>query len=152
MARLEAKLGNSSRAAELNAEALAYLVERQRENSDDVSVGILAPLALVRAARGEKSDALATMEQATRLLERVRDAPRAARLRQSKAEMLATLGEQDAAVAELRALHEAGWGFGYKLRLAIEWEPLRGHAKFQQLMKEAEARADAQPRLGSAGR
>ncbi|MSU24218.1 MAG: hypothetical protein EXS32_10400 [Opitutus sp.] len=50
------------------------------------------------------------------------------------------------ASAELRALHDMGWGFGYLLRREFEWEPLRGDAKFQQLMKEAEARADAQPR------
>jgi len=39
-----------------------------------------------------------------------------------------------------------GYGFGYLLRLQLESEPLRGDGKFQQLMKEAEARADAQPR------
>ena len=49
-------------------------------------------------------------------------------------------------IAELRAVHEQGYGFGYLLRLQLEWEPLRGDAQFQQLMKEAEARADAQPR------
>ncbi|MEO5961639.1 MAG: hypothetical protein ABIZ49_02180 [Opitutaceae bacterium] len=43
-------------------------------------------------------------------------------------------------------MHEQGYGFGYLLRLELEWEPLRGDAKFQQLMKESEARADAQPR------
>ena len=60
--------------------------------------------------------------------------------------MLATLGDTDAAIAELRELHTMGWGFGYALRVEVEWEPLRGNAKFQQLMTDAEARADAQPR------
>ena len=50
----------------------------------------------------------------------------------------------------VKAGHETTYqsmdGFGYTLRLGREWEPLRGDAKFQQLMKEAEARADAQPR------
>ena len=77
---------------------------------------------------------------------RTRDSVLIARERQAEAEMLALLGETDAAIAELRALHEMGWAFGYRLSLELEWEPLRGDVKFQQLMKEAEARADAQPR------
>jgi hypothetical protein len=60
--------------------------------------------------------------------------------------MLGILGDVPAAVAELQAVHDQGYGFGYTLRLHPRWEPLRGNAKFQQLMKEAEARADAQPR------
>jgi hypothetical protein len=81
-----------------------------------------------------------------RLAAQMQDASEIASMRGRKAEVLAILGDTGAATAELRAMHEAGYGFGYELRLALEWEPLRGDPKFQQLMKEAEARADAQPR------
>ena len=81
-----------------------------------------------------------------RLATRTQDARQRVFPRQMPAVVLASLGETDAAIAELRALHEKGWAFGYRLRVGLEWEPLRGDAKFQQLMKEAEARADAVPR------
>ena len=66
--------------------------------------------------------------------------------KEMQAAVWAALGQIDDAVKELRAVHETGWAFGYNLRLYPEWEPLRGDEKFQQLMKEAEARADAQPK------
>jgi hypothetical protein len=53
---------------------------------------------------------------------------------------------RSSAIAELRAIHATGFAFGYLLRLELEREPLRGESKFQQLMKEGEAHADAQPR------
>ena len=39
-----------------------------------------------------------------------------------------------------------GVGFGYSLRTNEELEPLRKDPRFQKLMAEAEARANAQPR------
>jgi hypothetical protein len=75
-----------------------------------------------------------------------KDAGQLARIRRENSDAFTLLGEFDAAIAELRALHEMGWGFGYTLRHAWQWEPLRSQSKFQQLMKEAEIRADAQPR------
>jgi hypothetical protein len=60
--------------------------------------------------------------------------------------VLALLGDNEAAIAELQAVHGMGYGFGYTLRLEPAWARLRGEPKFQQLMKAAEARADAQPR------
>ena len=81
-----------------------------------------------------------------RSVARTGDAAEIVGARRTKAKVLALLGETDPAIAELRASHDMGWAFGYRLRLEVEWEPLRGDAKFQQLMKEAEARADAQPR------
>ena len=59
---------------------------------------------------------------------------------------LVAVGETAAAIDELRTLHDMGRSFGYRLRLDPEWERLRNEPKFQQLMKEAEARADAAPR------
>jgi hypothetical protein len=60
--------------------------------------------------------------------------------------MLGILGDVNDAVAELQAVHAQGYGFGYSLRRFPRWDPLRGDPKFQQLMKDAEGRADAQPR------
>ena len=139
--QLEARRGNRARAAELYAGALAAALQITKDYDlyhED--------LAVIRALRGERSEALAAMDEAMQKAARSHDAGAIASVRGAKAEMLAVLGETDAAIAELRALHEMGWAFGYRLRLGLEWEPLRGDAKFQQLMKEAEARADAQPR------
>ena len=66
--------------------------------------------------------------------------------RRMKAFVLATPGEKEAAIAEVHAIQAMGDAFAYLLRRELEREPLRGEAKVQQLMKEAEARADAQPR------
>jgi hypothetical protein len=105
---------------------------------------------LVKARMGQQADALVAFENA----KRSRAEPASALIRafslQSKAELLAVLGRIDEAVAALRTVHDMGYGFGYTLRLDLEWELLRGDAKFQQLMKDAEARADAQPRARGA--
>ncbi len=61
----------------------------------------------------------------------------------STAEVLTKFGRNEEAVAELRSLHERGVGFGHLLRLEPKWDPLRADPKFQQLMREAEARANA---------
>ena len=98
------------------------------------------------ALRGERTEALAAAEDALRIAVRMHSATEIVSARRRKAEALAIFGETAAAVAELRAVHEMGYGFGYRLRTELEWEPLRGDPKFQRLMKEAEARADAQPR------
>jgi hypothetical protein len=104
----------------------------------------------VHAGRGEKREALDAIDEAMQRATHDRDADATSFIRRAKAEALSMFGATDAAIAELRALHEMGVGFGHTLRLDTEWEPLRSDAKFQQLMKEAEARADAQPRTGRA--
>ena len=142
--QLEARRGNRARATELYAEALAAALQFSKDYPDIFQTN--QDLAVIRALRGERSEALTAMDEAMRKVARTRDAAPIASVRHVKAVMLAILGETDAAIAELRALHEMGLAFGYRLRLDLEWESLRGDAKFQQLMKEAEARADAQPR------
>lgn len=143
-ARLETRQGNAARAAELHAEALAatrQFISDFPELADGPTY-----LAVLHADHGEKPAALAALEKAMQLSMATRDVPQIVQTRRMKAFVLATLGEKDAAIAELRAIHAMGFAFGYLLRRELEWEPLRGDAKFQQLMKEAEARADAQPR------
>jgi len=144
LAQLEARLGHQARAAQLLDEVLADARRFTREFPDEFR--LLNYLSLVHAVRGEKAEALVASNEAARVGARLNMFGASLRARIAKGEMRALLGETDAAVAELRALHDAGWGLGYRLRREIEWEPLRGDAKFQQLMKEAEARADAQPR------
>jgi tetratricopeptide (TPR) repeat protein len=143
-AQLETRQGHSARAAERFTEAAAAL-QKFTLDFPDQNAGLVG-LAVAHALHGEKAEARATIDAAMRIVTATRDAAEISRTRQRKAEVLGLLGEVDAAVAELRALHEMGYGFGYRLRRELEWEPLRGDPKFQQLMKEAEARADAQPR------
>jgi tetratricopeptide (TPR) repeat protein len=142
--RLEARLGHRARAQELFNRARAQLADYEREFPDGIA-GLYLHTRL-SAYRGEMPEALATAGKALALATEMRDANAIANARRRKAEVLAIFGETGAAVAELRAVHEMGYAFGYRLRTELEWEPLRGDAKFKQLMKEAEARADAQPR------
>ncbi len=144
LGQLDARLGRGTRAAELYSEALAASGQ-YAQDLPDLPNGPRYR-AIIHALRGEKSEARAAMAEATQLAARTHDAVTITEVRRSNAETLALLGETAAAIAELRAVHEQGYGFGYLLRLQLEWEPLRGDAKFQQLMKEAEARADAPPR------
>jgi TolB-like protein/tetratricopeptide (TPR) repeat protein len=103
-------------------------------------------LARIHAARGEREAALAAVADATARVARTKYAVQIAAMRRLRAEVLALLGDNEAAIAELQAVHGMGYGFGYTLRLEPAWARLRGEPKFQQLMKAAEARADAQPR------
>ena len=144
LARLERRQGHDARAAALFNEALPEARQLSQEFPD--AAGMASSPAYVQAALGLKSDAFATGEQAFRIRTEVRITPELVNAHRGKAELLALLGETDAAVAELRAAHDMGYAFGYRLRRELEWESLRGDPKFQQLMKEAEARADAQPR------
>lgn len=142
--QLEARLGRADRAAELYSEAL----DAFRQFAQDFPNEPLGPqtLATIHALRGEKSEARAAMAEATKLAAGAHHAASIAAVRRTNAATLSLLGDTAAAIAELRAVHEQGYGFGYRLRHQLEWEPLRGDARFQQLMKDAEARADAQPR------
>jgi TolB-like protein len=141
-ARLESLLGHAARAAELYAQTLA---EEKALDWDATTARVALP-ALVKARLGQREEALGLLAQVMPHGERTFFANNRAHLRIAKAEVHAALGQVDEAVATLRTVLEMGYGFGYSLRLDLEWEPLRGDAKFQQLMKEAEARADAQPR------
>ncbi len=141
-ARLESQLGNATRAAELYAQTLA----QEKALDWDATTARVALPALVKARLGQREEALGLLAQIMPHGERTFFANHRAYLRMLKAEVHAALGQVDEAVATLRTVQEMGYGFGYSLRLDLEWEPLRGDAKFQQLMKEAEARADAQPR------
>ena len=66
-------------------------------------------------------------------------------MRVTRAEMLTIFDDKAAAIAELRAVHDMGYGFGYTLRRELEWVSLKSEPAFQRLMAEAEARAKAQP-------
>ena len=143
-ARLELRLGKTAPAAKLYVEALAA-ARKFLDDFPGLAIGS-GTLALIHAGRGDKREALAAIDEAMRITAQTRNAAEIASMRQTKAEVLTVLGQHDAAIAELRTVHGMGYGFGYLLRRHLEWEPLHSHPKFQQLMKEAEARADAQPR------
>ncbi|MBI5767464.1 MAG: protein kinase [Verrucomicrobia bacterium] len=139
VARAEARLGRPERWDEFWAKTLAALQARAKDAPDNA--GLAGGLAFAHARLGEKAAARTWMAKWLDTL-----SPTDTRRQREKAELLALLGDTSAAVAELRALHEGGYPFGHMLRLEPEWDPLRGDPKFQQLMKEAEAHANAQPR------
>jgi TolB-like protein len=144
MGWLHARSGHLLRAEELYSESLARSENLVSNYPEDWSIRFY--IAMIHARRSQKAIALAAAEQARRLALRTRDAWTIVWARPLHAEVFAALGQTDDAIAELRTVHEMGFAFGYTLRLDPRWESLRPHLKFQQLMKEAEARADAQPR------
>ena len=144
IARLEARRGHAARSTELETEVLAE-VEKFRSDFPD-SFGATNIGAYVLAGRGQAAGANAIMDELDRRAADSHDFGTILSQRRYKAIVFALLGRITDAIAELRAVHEAGYGFGYSLRTSDDYEPLRSDPRFQQLMKEAEARADAQPR------
>jgi TolB-like protein len=144
LAQLVTKERQSERAAQLHAEALADALQLVKDHPDLHRA--FSALALVLATPDNRAAAFTAVNEMERLATRTRDAAEIAIMRQAKAEVLAVLGDTAAAVAELRAVHTMGRAYGYRLRLDPQWESLRDDPTFQQLMKEAEAQADAQPR------
>ncbi|MBI4624442.1 MAG: TIR domain-containing protein [Verrucomicrobia bacterium] len=145
LAVIDARQGQPARAAARHAEALTEVDGYIRDYPDSTTG--FTTRALIQATQGRRSEALASMEDAMRLALRHRDDARTVELvRVSRGAVLGALGDMDGAVAELRGLHEAGYAFGCTLRVSLDYEPLRAHAKFGHLMKEAEARANAVPR------
>jgi len=147
LAWLDAAEGQAERAQKRYAEALAEADRYIRDFPTEVETGF-GLRAQILAAQGRRAEALAALDEMTRLsthrsvdLGDARDT-----VRQNRAETFALLGEADRAVAELRAMQAGGKVFGHTLRLNVNLTPLRANAKFQQLMKEAETRADAVPR------
>ena len=145
LGRLHARLGHPQRAAEYYDEALGVAREvTQRYPRSAIGAEYAAR---IHASRGEKAEALTAIAETERIIDATgRYTGTSCDAQLAKAEALALLGETGAAVDTLRAVHATGYAFGYLLRREPTWEPLRGDAKFQQLVKEAEARADAQPR------
>jgi TolB-like protein len=139
VAQAEARRGRTARAQELWTKLLAELEVLARDASGQARHA--GNLALVHAARGNHADARRWL---AKWLETPTRNP--TRRQFDQAEILALLGDREAAIAELQALHDSGHIFGYLLRFEPEWEPLRGEPKFRQLMQAAEAPADAQPR------
>ncbi len=139
VARLEARLGHTARAKELWTKSLSVLQALAKAAPNRGRFA--GSLAFAHALLGEKAAARSWMAKWFET-----PAPNQNRRQLEKAELLALLGDTEAAIAELRSLHENGHVFGHLLRLELEWEPLRGDPKFQQLIKEAEAHAKAQPR------
>jgi hypothetical protein len=144
LAVLEARRGHATRATQLETEVLAE-TEKLRRDFPDSTVN-LQYSAFVLARRSQATEAIAIMDELDRRAADTHDAATILSHRRDKAVMFALLGRIGDAIAELRAVHEAGYGFGYGLRTFDDYDPLRSDPRFQQLMKEAEARADAQPR------
>jgi tetratricopeptide (TPR) repeat protein len=141
---LEAQRGHSARAKRLETELLTE-TEKYRRDFPDALTGLIYG-AYVLARRNQAPEALALSEELDRRAANTNEAGPILAQRRNKAAMFALLGRVDEAIAELRAVHDAGYGFGYSLRTTEEYEPLRKDPRFQELMKVAEARADAQPR------
>jgi predicted Zn-dependent protease len=144
LANLAVRSGDAERALRLRTEALA--AARQIVIDHPNLSSAQSALARALATQGDRTAALAAHAESTRLVGREGAVMKILFQVQGKANTLVTLGETAAAISELRAAHDMGRAFGYRLRLDPEWEPLRGDPNFHELMKEAEARANAQPR------
>ncbi len=143
IARIESRLGHAARAAQLYDDAMTEC-EKLIRDFPGLSGAVLT-MAYIQAYRGQGAAALASMEAYLRDTMSVHDVPNILSARRSKASILALIGRADDAIAELRAVQAAGYSFGYGLRTEPDLESLRANPKFQQLMKECEARADAVP-------
>lgn len=144
LARLERRRGNVARAHELYSELLQAAQVLAKDSPG--GAGFNWTIAQARAGRGETAEARLALAEALRERPRNTFASSVPARRMLHAEVLALLGDVDDAVAELRAVHDMGWAFGYLLRLEPQWDSLRHHPGFQALMKESEAHANAQPR------
>ncbi len=143
--RLDAGEGQAAQAQRHYAEALTEADRYIRDFPNKADTGIELR-ARILAAQGRQVEALAALDELARVLSLSDDSAQTDSLRQVRAEVFAALGEVDRAVAELQAMQAGGKAFGYTLRLNSHFGPLRANVKFQQLMKECEARADAIPR------
>jgi TolB-like protein/tetratricopeptide (TPR) repeat protein len=145
LARLDAGEGQEARARQRNAEALVEADRYLRDFPNQPDTGYeLRAKAL--AQLGRQTEAMAALDELVRVGSLPDDSTQTDSLRQARAETFAILGDADRAVAELLAMQADGKVFGYTLRLNSHFVSLRANAKFQQLMKECEARADAVPR------
>ena len=143
-ALLEAARGNAARATSLQQEALTETERFRRDFSGHP--GFLQFSAYIFARRGQAAEALAVLDAMGRIATDSQNSETMQAYRRYKAGVFALLGRTDDAIAELRAVRDAGHGFGYSLRTTDEFQTLQSDPRFQQLLKEAEASADAQPR------
>jgi TolB-like protein/tetratricopeptide (TPR) repeat protein len=146
LAMLDVREGQTARAAARFAEALAQ-ADRNIHDFPDIAPGSWHWRAMIHAAQGRRAEALAALGESVRLAMQGNSMQIMAS-HARKASVLGLLGDADGAIAELRAQQAAGYLFGYNLRVNSDYEPIRTNPKFQQLMKECEARAAAVPRPG----
>jgi tetratricopeptide (TPR) repeat protein len=144
IARIESRLGHTARATQLFDDVLAEC-EKLYRDFPGLATAVLTK-AYIQACRGQSAAALAAVDAYLGARMSTQVVPEILTARRNKATILSLLGRAYDAIAELRAAHEAGYSFGYDLRTNSDFESLRANPKFQQLMKDAEARADAQPR------
>lgn len=146
--QIELQRGNRARSGELLGVTLAELDAYEMEFPE---VDVTSTRALILAHRGQAQDAVAVMDEGMRLVLETRDVSAIMPRRRSRAGILATLGKTNEAIAELQIVHASGYAFGYILRRNMDLKSLHSDPRFQKMMAEAEARADAQPRPRKAG-
>lgn len=145
LARVEAARGSAARAALLEQELQKEVEAFRREFPENTGVGA-STVAIVFARRGRAAEALRLVDENIGRAAVARDLGGELSARRARAAVLAALGRADEAIGELRTVFAAGYGFGYALRNNDELESLHPDPRFQKLMAEAEALANAQPR------
>ena len=105
------------------------------ERAGDESFDLRSNLSLVYAALGWKQEAVAESQRAHQILPEWKDAWAGFGRRRDAAEVLARVGDYDAALALLERQLTTPAGVGVQnLRLDPRWDPLRSDPRFQRLL------------------
>jgi TolB-like protein/Flp pilus assembly protein TadD len=146
IACIEEELGHGDRAARLFDETLAEADQLRRDFPENGSNQWHTIRAYILARRGQADAALAEALIPVQRAESEQDVPSTLEYRRNRAIVFGMVGRMDEAVAELRAIGQAGYAFGYGLRTSQELLHLKADPRLAKFMAEEEAKADAQPR------
>ena len=130
-------LQEQHRAAEARAafDSARVLVEAEVRRGIPGDYAHYTGLGLIYAKLGRKDDAIREARRAVELLPVSRDAFFGNEVLINLAEVLATVGEHEAAIDQLEiVLSRPSWLSVGQLRSAPRWDPLRGNPRFQKLI------------------
>ena len=116
-------------------EALSILDAKIKEQPEDA--GYYSSLGIAYAGLGHKKEATVNGQKGAEKLPFTKDACRAQDRLEDLARIYVMVGEFDAAIDELRSLLDMPGDLSVSLlRLDPAWKPLRGHARFIELVKD----------------
>jgi TolB-like protein len=117
----------------------AFIVAKQRAESQPEDAFNMADLAEAYAGLGLKEEAIKAAETAAQLLPVSLDVMQGAEIKQSLAEVYTMVGEYDLAIDQLEWLISNPSPLQITgLRMHAEWDPLRDHPRFKALLEKYE--------------